>query len=509
MIEIIYQGEEEKVDSEVDVKLPKNVRQIGDCENEDRKIYVEDYVMAYVKRFNSRNMKYGVLLGDMKRNNGITYMFIKGAVCAKPVIDNDIIFDEDVWTGLYEDIKTFFDNVEIVGWFLSIPGVLSGDMAQIQKLHLDNFAGNDKVFFMLDRVECEDSFYVYSDGGMKKSGGHYIYYEKNADMQSYMVMNEEISEIPKDYEQSRKRIINAKVHKLLYKTGTQVNIESTANSRNDGSAERKGKAGGAQNANVNTAEIDDNKKKNECVVYQSIEEKNEGTSGRRLPTFAFSASSFMIIAILLAAVALMNASGQLGELKAVVAGIGTKDSSEKETAGEAKIIEVGNDLVPSAGNDENSQTGTQESGLTNSGQDNEQNSDSQQNGEQTASTEPDSGKENEQNTDSEQQNGQGSGQNTGSEQQSGQGNEQNTESGQETTQQESGGQNTETAANTEPEPTVVPASANRTYVVKKGDSLYSISIKEYGNSNMVDNIMQINGIADGNRIKEGDIILLP
>ena len=196
MIEIIYKGEDEENKNDANIKLPKNVRQIGNCEYDNKKIYVEDFVMTYVKHFSSKDLKYGILLGNIKRNNGNAYVFITGAVCARPLLDNEIVYDEDVWTGLYEDIKTYFDDVDIVGWFASMPGMLENDMPNIQKIHLDNFAGNDKVCFLIDRVECEESFYLYDDGGMKSVPGYYIYYEKNADMQSYMALHIEENEVP-------------------------------------------------------------------------------------------------------------------------------------------------------------------------------------------------------------------------------------------------------------------------------------------------------------------------
>ena len=92
MIEVIYQGEKEVTTNEEELKLPKNVRQIGDCacgENgfgnyapEDIKIYVEDFVMTYIKHFNSNNLRYGVLLGNVKKSNGYTYFFVTGTVLA-------------------------------------------------------------------------------------------------------------------------------------------------------------------------------------------------------------------------------------------------------------------------------------------------------------------------------------------------------------------------------------------------------------------------------------------
>lgn len=442
MIEIIYRGEDEQQIEDTDVRLPKNVRQIGDCEFENRKIYVEDFVMSYVKHFSSRNLKYGVLLGNIKHNGGNAYLFITGAVCAKPLLDNEIIFDEDVWTSLYEDIKTFFEDVEIVGWFLSMPGMLSNDMAQIQKIHLDNFAGNDKVCFLLDRVECEDSFYLYGDGVMNKCGGHYIYYEKNSDMQSYMMMNEEVTEVPKDYEQSKKRSINAKVHKILYKIENNNPVHE-----NGGYAAKP------------YEEI-------EKTVVENDRE-NTGFAKRKLPTFAYSASSFMLIAVLLGAIAFMNASGQLNELKSVVAGIG---NSEKEGAAakepgsnddKAKIIEA-------AGNIE---TTTEETAPATEEQ--TQPATEQPSGEPVTEQPATEKPVQEQPVDN-----------------------------QPVTEQPSSQQPSE--------PTVVPAAKEpQYYIVKSGDSLYSISLRVYGNVSMIEKIMQANGISNENYIKEGDTIILP
>ncbi|MDE7430379.1 MAG: LysM peptidoglycan-binding domain-containing protein [Lachnospiraceae bacterium] len=448
MIEIIYRGEDEQQTEDTDVRLPKNVRQIGDCEFENRKIYVEDFVMSYVKHFNSRNLKYGVLLGSIKHNGGNTYLFITGAVCARPMLDNEIIFDEDVWTSLYEDIKTYFEEVEILGWFLSMPGMLSNDMAQIQKIHLDNFAGNDKVCFLLDRLECEDSFYLYGDGLMKKCGGHYIYYEKNTDMQSYMVMNEEVSEVPTDYEQSRKRSINAKVHKLLYKVENRNTVH--------------------ENSEYAIQPYVDNE-------ADAADKDKTSLVKRRLPTFAYSASSFMLIAILLGAIAVMNASGQLNELKSVVAGI-VKNENEavdkKNPEDAAKIIEVaGNIETTTADLPQPTEELTQPAA--------NQPTESQPVTEQPV-TEPPA-------------------------------------NGEATEEQPAANQPTESQPETQPpaaeqtaEPTVVPAAKEpQYYKVKSGDSLYSISLRVYGTVSMIDKIMQANGISDENYIKEGDTILLP
>ena len=59
--------------------------------------------------------------------------------------------------------------------------------------------------------------------------------------------------------------------------------------------------------------------------------------------------------------------------------------------------------------------------------------------------------------------------------------------------------------NEEKEEEAVPAS----YVVKDGDTLSYISTKFYGDTKMVDKIMEVNGINDPNKIIVGNEIILP
>ena len=68
---------------------------------------------------------------------------------------------------------------------VSVPYRVSEDMNGIRKIHLDNFAGNDKVCFVKDRAENEEGFYSYEQSGLGKQQGYYIYYEKNEKMKKY------------------------------------------------------------------------------------------------------------------------------------------------------------------------------------------------------------------------------------------------------------------------------------------------------------------------------------
>ena len=86
-------------------------------------------------------------------------IFISGAVEVKDIDSAiEIAFPNDIWTNIYEEIKKYFVETEIVGWFLGGPGYLLEDKDKISKAHVDNFAGQDKTLLTFDNMEKEESF---------------------------------------------------------------------------------------------------------------------------------------------------------------------------------------------------------------------------------------------------------------------------------------------------------------------------------------------------------------
>ncbi len=187
MIEIIYKSNNVEQKEPISFKLPKNIRQIGNGDS-DYQIYIEDYLLNYLKKRPERegDIRYGVLLGEVKTGNGYTYFFINGAVDVEDVMENTLIFNDEVWTGLYDDINTYFTGNRIVGWFASLNDMSNNDMVNIKKIHLDNFAGLDKLFLKLDMEEEEESFYVYENAGLVKQPCYHIYFNKSENMEDYI-----------------------------------------------------------------------------------------------------------------------------------------------------------------------------------------------------------------------------------------------------------------------------------------------------------------------------------
>lgn len=229
MIEIVYKDDAEEDGKGRTVKTPKNVKQIGDGKGK-RKIYIEDYVMNFVKRApdtenEPANIKYGVLLGKVQRGEGTSFLFVQGAAEAavQPAPEQEQgentseteLFSGDAWNGIYDDIKRYFDHLEIVGWYLSKSEQQSREMPWINKVHLDNFSGMDKLFLAIDRSEKEEVFYAFDGTGLEKEEGYYIYYDRNEEMQQYMASREPLPEIKNDSEEKPKKTVSFSVSSLL------------------------------------------------------------------------------------------------------------------------------------------------------------------------------------------------------------------------------------------------------------------------------------------------------
>ena len=96
-------------------------------------------------------------------------VFVKGMVEVREVIENSLIFNDDIWAAIYKDIKKYFSKMNIVGWFVSVPYRVRDDLKGIRKLHLDNFAGNDKVCFLTDRTENDEKFLYVQARELRKA----------------------------------------------------------------------------------------------------------------------------------------------------------------------------------------------------------------------------------------------------------------------------------------------------------------------------------------------------
>ena len=167
--------------------------------NSDKKIYIEDYAFTYINSIaynNPSDIQAGVLLGDNQVDGEEKCVFIKGIIKAKlgkEVEEKGVYFNENVWNVIYTDVEKYFPDLSVVGWFAAIPEVTPERMLKLKKIHLDNFAGTMKTFYLIDTVEKEENFYLYENGELKKQKGYVCFYERNYEMQEYMLERRERS----------------------------------------------------------------------------------------------------------------------------------------------------------------------------------------------------------------------------------------------------------------------------------------------------------------------------
>lgn len=191
MIEIVYKENAKETGERRILDLPKNVRQIGEPEDK-RKIYIEDYVITYLRKFAREEMlnsRGAILLGRSEWMDGIPYLFIKSAIALKGVScsRDGIPFTDEIWAEIYGAIKEYFADQDIVGWFLSMPGYPMEPDARLLKTHINYFGGVDKILMIEDPTEGEEDFFAYENGKLTRQKGYCIFYERNEAMQRYMV----------------------------------------------------------------------------------------------------------------------------------------------------------------------------------------------------------------------------------------------------------------------------------------------------------------------------------
>lgn len=140
------------------MELPKNITQIGET-NPHCKIYVEDYVISYVKQMNqhARDKNLAVALyGIRKEEDGVTYLFLYGA-CKLTFLQKECRhLSQAVQQETEKQRRKYFPDYAFLGYRL-----LDGEM--VEGFHV-----------------CEQDVCRYVEGYAQ-------FYEKNDSMLSFMV----------------------------------------------------------------------------------------------------------------------------------------------------------------------------------------------------------------------------------------------------------------------------------------------------------------------------------
>ena len=191
MIENVYpvSNKEERIAGR-SRKLPRNIRACGQGGGV-LPVYMEDYVGTYIRRLTESGYpecSAAVLVGQVMETEIGRSLFVRGAINANVICEGDRpVFDEDVWNEVYEKIRLYFPCDEVVGWCVAGPGFRLLQEDVFLRAHIDNFADCEKIFCCYESLEKELVLRICEGGYFRILPGYYVYYEKNDEMQNYML----------------------------------------------------------------------------------------------------------------------------------------------------------------------------------------------------------------------------------------------------------------------------------------------------------------------------------
>lgn len=172
-------------------QLPKNVRQIGNV-SDSSKIYVEDYVDTFFNQLCEKADQKPVgafLIGEIVQEEEEDYIYVQGAIQMKELIQKgrDVFVNENTWKNACETCKEYFGNAEILGWFLATTGQPLEVNHNIVKVHQKLFPREKSIFIIKEAREKEEKYFIHKYKDLMECQGHYVFYEKNVEMQDYMI----------------------------------------------------------------------------------------------------------------------------------------------------------------------------------------------------------------------------------------------------------------------------------------------------------------------------------
>lgn len=236
------------------MELPKNITQIGEI-NHNCKIYVEDYVVSYIKQLNGHAMDKELAVGvygTRKEEGGITYLFLYGACKLNFLQRETRHLSQAVLQEAEKTRKKYFPGFDFLGY-----RVLNGEMVE--------------------------GFHIYEQGVCRYVEGYAQFYEKNDSMLRLMVDERQEEAKPEEFDQSKYDVVKRRQEERRQMAEAQ--------SQRGGRTEREIRAGRA-----------------------ALPRQREGASDTRLRQMKFTAAAVFIL-LCGAGLATMAGDGKLRELR--------------------------------------------------------------------------------------------------------------------------------------------------------------------------------------------------
>lgn len=445
--------------------LPKNITQIGESDQRC-KVYVEDYVISYIKQMNrqAENRNVAVALyGIRKEENDVSYVFFYGAG-------------------------------KVLSVQKEVRHLSQAQNQEIEKLRKKYFAQYQFLGYRMLSGEMVEGFHICEQGTCRYINGYACFYEKNDVMLAYMLDSRK-EEVPPEsvdqekYDRVRQRQEERRAQYRENMTGNGENTKKTVFSSLSSQKESQEDTEHAETGQTSAANERSTRRQGRVVPYrkhQASPKTVKNTSSTLKMMRVAVVGMFLLLCVL--GITTLGDAHTMEDIQAAARKLITEfteqkipdQDAEQETTGQVNTL-VAEDKLTEAIKQENA-----------AGQETEQPDVAETSESQTAETEQTAVTEQpfaQQSTTPEQS------ANTGQ-----------TATIEQPTQQESAPPSEETGSTQEP---AKQTSAPVPYTIKKGDTLTAISLRIYGTDAKVKDICDLNNIKNADDIQFGQKILLP
>ena len=205
-------------------EIPANLRPVGDPKGNE-KVYIEDYIETFVRQIAVKDdsPKVLILYGENRQEDEMIHHYVCGAILAEEILtDEKMIFRDSIWKDINWKAEHFFPNLQVVGWAYIRYDLAEFAQGKVQYTHNRCFRKDQNVYLEYSAVEKKEEVFLVKNEIMEKQSGHFIYYERNEQMQNYMVTmkQDEPEEIKPEVDLAAKKcrgIVREKKEELKHK----------------------------------------------------------------------------------------------------------------------------------------------------------------------------------------------------------------------------------------------------------------------------------------------------
>lgn len=179
----------EHVQNNVNVRTPKNKKQIGQIGKGD-KLYIEDYAVTYlnqIARMSDNGNGFAGLFGTCREVEGVKEYYIYAAIYqpADKILEGGL--PREAVQKIMRQRAELFTEYFFLGWALILKENSGTMWESCYRSRLETLMGKPEVLMTLRQSSCEEHFYLYPTEMPKETEGYFIFYEQNDAMQNFLI----------------------------------------------------------------------------------------------------------------------------------------------------------------------------------------------------------------------------------------------------------------------------------------------------------------------------------